>query len=58
MKDVINENKKKVGLFKDESGSNIITEVIALRSKVYSYKTDDNHVSKKLKGIKRNTTEN
>ena len=36
----------------------MITEVIALRSKVYCYKTDDNHISKKLKGIKRNTTEN
>ena len=43
---------------KDESGSNMITEVIALRSKVYTYKTDDNHVSKRLKGIKRNVTEN
>ena len=43
---------------KDESGSNMITEVIALRSKVYAYKTDDNHIGKRLKGVKRNITEN
>ena len=57
LKDVINENKKKVGLFKDESGSNMITEVVALRSKVYAYKTDDNHVGKRLKGIKKGVTD-
>ena len=57
LKDVINENKKKVGLFKDESGSNMITEVVALRSKVYAYKTDDNHIGKRLKGIKKGVTD-
>ena len=57
LKDVINENKKKLGLMKDESGSNMITEVVALRSKVYAYKTDDNHVGKRLKGIKKGVTD-
>ena len=42
---------------KDESGSNMITEVVALRSKVYAYKTDDNHVGKRLKGIKKGVTD-
>ena len=41
---------------KDESESNMITEVDALRSKVYAYKTDDNHIGKRLKGIKLNIT--
>ena len=43
---------------KDESGSNMITEVIALRSKVYAYNCDDGNTGKRLKGLKRNITEN
>lgn len=36
----------------------MITEVVCLRSKMYSYKTDDDHEGKRIKGIKRNITEN
>lgn len=58
LKNIINENKKKVGVFKDESAKNMIVEVVALRSKVYAYKTDDNHEGRRLKGIKKSVTEN
>ena len=43
---------------KDESGNNMITEVVALRSKVYAYKTNDNKIGKRLKGIKKSVTDN
>lgn len=36
---IIYKNKKKVGLFKDESTNNLIQEVVSLRAKVYVYKT-------------------
>lgn len=42
---------------KDESSNNLIEEVIALRSKVYAYKTNDNYIGKRLKGIKKSVTE-
>ena len=44
-------NKKVIGKFKNESIKQI-TEFVGLRSKLYAYKTDDNHESKKCKGIK------
>ena len=37
----IGKNKKVPGLFKDELGGKIITEVVALRPKTYAYLTDD-----------------
>ena len=43
---------------KDEVSTSIITECIALRSKVYSYKTQDNNVGKRLKGVKTSVTNN
>ena len=38
---------------KDELGSGIITEFVALRPKTYSYKTDDFTELKKAKGTKK-----
>ena len=45
-------NKKVIGLMKDELGGKSITEFIALRSKTYSYLTDDCKEDKKAKGTK------
>ena len=41
---------------KDECGSHMIKELIALRSKVYTYKTTDNSIGKRIKGIKKCVT--
>ena len=46
-------NKEVIGLMKDELGGKIITEFIALRSKTYSYLTNDDKYVKKAKGTKR-----
>ena len=46
-------NKKVIGLMKDELGGNIMTEFVALRPKLYSYKTLDGSEDKKCKGIKK-----
>ena len=48
----IGKNKKVPGLFKDELGGKIITEVVALRPKTYAYLTDDGSNHKKVKGTK------
>ena len=47
------ENKKVLGMFKDEAGGKIIKEFVGLRAKLYSYKMDEGEESKKCKGIKR-----
>ena len=47
------ENKKMLGMFKDEAGGKIIKEFVGLRSKLYSYKMDEGEEAKKCKGIKR-----
>ena len=46
-------NKKVIGLMKDELGGKIITEFVTLRSKTYSYLTDDCEEDKKAKGTKK-----
>ena len=46
-----NTNNKEIGKFKDETGDKIIKEFVGVRPKCYSFITDDNKESKKLKGI-------
>ena len=46
-------NKKVPGLFKDELGGKIITEVVALRPKTYAYLLDDGSDNTKAKGTKK-----
>ena len=49
----IGKNKKVPGLFKDELGGKIMTEVVALRPKTYAYLMDDGSNHKKAKGTKK-----
>ena len=46
-------NKKVIGLMKDELGGAIMTEFVAIRPKLYSYKKLDGSEDKKCKGIKK-----
>ena len=46
-------NKKVIGLMKDELGGKIMTEFMALRPKLYSYRELDGSEDKKCKGIKK-----
>ena len=48
----VSKNKKLSGLFKDELGGKIMTEVVALRPKAYAYLDDDVNEHKKTKGTK------
>ena len=50
---LLGENKKVIGLMKDELGGEIITEFVTLRPKTYSYLTDDSKEDKKAKGTKK-----
>ena len=45
-------NKKVIRLMKDELGGTIMTEFVALRPKLYSYRKLDGEEDKKCKGIK------
>ena len=47
-------NKKVIGKFKDEVSGIPINEFIGLRSKMYSYLTDNDECGKTAKGIKKN----
>ena len=47
------ENKKIIGKFKDEASGDPITEFVGLKSKMYSYKTE-NKENKTAKGVKKN----
>ena len=46
-------NKKVIGLMKDKLGGWIITEIVALRPKTYSYMTDEFIEMKRAKGTKK-----
>ena len=46
-------NKEVIGMMKDELGGKIMKEFIGLRSKCYSYLTDDGKIDKKSKGTKK-----
>ena len=46
-------NKKVTGFMKDELGGKIMTEFVALRPKLYSYRELDGSEDKKCKGIKK-----
>ena len=47
------ENKKVIGLMKDELRGKILTEFVALRPKTYLYLMDDGRSDKKAKGTKK-----
>ena len=49
----IGKNKKVPGIFKDELGGKIMTEVVALRPKAYAYLDDDGSDHKKAKCTKK-----
>ena len=49
---IVKENKKKIGLMKDECGGKIVTEWVALRPKLYSFLTE-NGEKQKAKGLKK-----
>ena len=47
-------NKKVVGMMKDECGGKQISEFVGLRSKLYAYKMVEGKEEKKCKGVKKN----
>ena len=49
----IGQNKKVIGLFKDELGGKIVKEFVVLRAKINSYLTNDASEHKKAKGAKK-----
>ena len=52
IKDLFQQIKKVIGLFKDELGGKILKELCALRAKTYSYLMGDDSEVKKVKGTK------
>ena len=51
-------NKKVIGMFKDELGGAIMTEFVAFRPKLYSFRKHDGGEDKKCKGIKKCVVKN
>ena len=51
------ENKKVLGMMKDEAAGKIIKEFVGLRSKLYSFVTDEGEETKTCKGIKKQVVE-
>ena len=51
------ENKKVLGMFKDEAAGKNIIEFVGLRSKLYSFIMEDGGESKKCKGVKKQVVE-
>ena len=49
----IGQNKKVIGLMKDELGGTIMSEFVALRPELYSYRKLDGVEDKRCKGIKK-----
>ena len=49
---IVKENKKKIGLMKDECGGKILTEWVGLRPKLYSFLTESGE-KQKAKGLKK-----
>ena len=47
-------NKKVIGVFKDEVAGRQITHFVGLRPKLYSFKVEDDSITKKCKGVKKN----
>ena len=53
---IVKENKKKIGLMKDDCGGKIVTEWVALRPKLYSFLTEEKEKiggKQKAKGLKK-----
>ena len=46
-------NKKVIGLMKDELGRKIMTKLVGLRAKIYSYLIDDGNEDRKAEGTKK-----
>ena len=46
-------NEGILGMFKDELNGQAMTEFVALASKVYAYKCDNDKIDKKVKGVKK-----
>ena len=46
-------NKKVIGLIKDELGGNIMTKLVGLRAKTYSYLIDGGSKDKTARGTKK-----
>ena len=54
----IGKNRKVIRLMKDELKGKIMIEFVALRAKLYAYKTLDGREDKKCKGVKKCVVEN